>query len=111
MRDYTKRFGLAMAFLASLLPGVAAAAPVITVGVNLPAPVVLVRPPLPAVGWMWVDGAYVVDPVGIRVWRPGYWAPPVVHRPVVQRAVVVHRPVVQRTVVTRPAPRAVVVRR
>lgn len=112
MRAYTRRLGLTMALLASLLPGVASAAPLITVGVNVPAPVVFVRPPMPAVGWVWVDGAYVVNPVGMRVWRAGYWAPPVVvHRVVAPPPMVVHRPaVVHRTVVTRPG-RTVVVHR
>lgn len=115
MGDYLKRWGRAMVLWTILVPGAASAAPRIAVGVNLGGPVVTVRPPMPSVGWVWVDGAYVVHPGGVLVWRPGFWAPPpvVVHRaPVVTAPVVVRSsPAVRRVVVARPTPRAVVVRR
>jgi hypothetical protein len=101
VRAYTRRIGLAIALLASLSPGLAAAAPVVTVGLDLgPVGITLGRPLAPAPGWMWVEGGWAIGPLGARVYTPGYWAPPVVlHQPVV-----VHRPVVvTRRVAVRPA--------
>jgi hypothetical protein len=57
-----------------------------SVGVGVPAPayvapapvVVAAVPPCPGPGYAWVAGGwYFVG--GHRVWRGGYWAPPVAH--------------------------------
>jgi hypothetical protein len=110
MGGYAMRWIGAMALVFTLVPAVAAAAPLITVGVNvpIPGPVIMVRPAPPAYGWMWVDGGWRVNQWGHRHYVSGYWAPP--PRPVVYSRVapvVVHH----RAVVARPAPRRVIVRR
>jgi hypothetical protein len=57
-----------------------------SVGVGVPAPayvapapaVVAAVPPCPGPGYTWVAGGwYYVG--GRRIWREGYWAPPVAH--------------------------------
>jgi hypothetical protein len=67
-----KKAMLAMALVA----GSALAAPRISVGIGFgaPAPVAVVRPACPGLGYVWVDGYY--GPSG--VWVPGFWRPPVV---------------------------------
>jgi hypothetical protein len=48
-------------------------------GYYAPPPVVAYAPPYPGPGYSWVDGySYQMGPR--RVWRPGYWAPPVYGR-------------------------------
>jgi hypothetical protein len=59
-----------------LLAGGLFAAPRVTVGFGFgaPAPVAVVRPACPGLGYVWVDGFY--EPNG--AWVAGYWAPPAV---------------------------------
>ena len=59
-----------------LLTGGLFAAPAVRIGIGIgvgaPAPVAIVRPAMPAPGYVWVNGFY--QPNG--VWVAGYWAPP-----------------------------------
>ncbi|MCB9689864.1 MAG: hypothetical protein H6735_32795 [Alphaproteobacteria bacterium] len=118
MAAYVKRIALATGLALGLVPGVASAGPIVSVGISvpLPPPVVVVRPAPPAVGYVWVDGYWSTASYGAPMWIDGYWAPP--PPPVVTRTVVVSRPVVTHTrvvhtaptrVVTHSAPRTVVV--
>jgi hypothetical protein len=73
-----------------LLAGGLFAAPRVSVGIGIgvPAPVAVVRPACPGVGYTWVDGYYAPN----HVWVAGYWAPPAVVRvaPRYERAHVVY---------------------
>jgi hypothetical protein len=59
-----------------LLVGGLLAAPAVRVGIGIgvPAPVAVVRPTCPGLGYTRVDGYYARD----GVWVAGYWIPPAV---------------------------------
>lgn len=109
MRSYVRRIAVATALALGALPGAAAAGPIVTVGLSVPAPgpVVVVRPAPPAPDYVWVDGAWVSDPAGRLVWVDGYWTPAVTRTVVVSRPVIVSRPVVTHTTVVHRGPTVV----
>lgn len=59
-----------------LLAGSALAGQRVAVGIGFgaPAPVTMVRPVCPGLGYVWVEGYYAPN----RIWVPGYWRAPVV---------------------------------